>query len=242
MPQIPTAPIGRQLRSSTAHALIGLVVLAVPGTFACGEEDPPPAPLAGAPAVEHPQRPTPESGQAGSGQPEAGSDSVKPNAKPPAPGPAAPTHRIVPLFDASTELEPEVLFDRGDAVVTRFGDRGRDRHAREDQFQSYDHYLPFYWEYRTARFLFVDRVAKGGSTLDVSFVTEWKLARVVTAPNSLRASFIRLPSCETNSFIRIPTCCSTTWEQVLRTSSVNVKQPVPSGGRHRCGGSAYPPA
>jgi CxxC motif-containing protein (DUF1111 family) len=82
---------------------------------------------------------------------------------------------LVPLFDESTKLEPEVLFDRGDAVVTRFGDRGRDRHAREDQFQSYDHYLPFYWEYRTARFLFVDRVAKGGSSLDVSFVTEWKL-------------------------------------------------------------------
>jgi CxxC motif-containing protein (DUF1111 family) len=82
---------------------------------------------------------------------------------------------IVPLFGASTALEPEVLFDRGDAVVTRFGDRGRDRHAREDQFQSYDHYLPHYWEQRTARFLFVDYVGKGGSTLDVSFVTEWKL-------------------------------------------------------------------
>ena len=82
---------------------------------------------------------------------------------------------IVPLFDSSTELEPEVLFDRGDAMVTRFGDRARDRHAREDQFQSYDHYLPHYWEDRTARFVFVDYVAKGGSTLDVSFVTEWKL-------------------------------------------------------------------
>jgi CxxC motif-containing protein (DUF1111 family) len=82
---------------------------------------------------------------------------------------------IVPLFGSSTVLEPEVLFDRGDAMVTRFGDRGRDRHARENEFQSYDHYLPHYWEQRTARFLFVDYVAKGGSTLDVSFVTEWKL-------------------------------------------------------------------
>ena len=81
----------------------------------------------------------------------------------------------MPLFDAATALEPEVVFDRGDAVVTRFGDRGRDRHAREDEFQSYDHYLPHYWEHRTARFVFVDYVAKGGSTLDVSFVTEWKL-------------------------------------------------------------------
>lgn len=90
---------------------------------------------------------------------------------------AGPSHTdsIVPLFDSTTRLEPEVLFDRGDAIVTRFGDRGRDRHAREDQFQSYDHYLPLYWEHRTARFLFVDYVAKGGTTLDVSFVTEWKL-------------------------------------------------------------------
>jgi CxxC motif-containing protein (DUF1111 family) len=100
----------------------------------------------------------------------AGSGSVPATAGTPSPGDA-----IVPLFDATTELEPEVLFDRGDAVVTRFGDRGRDRHAREDQFQSYDHYLPHYWEHRTARFRFVDYVAKGGSTLDVSFVTEWKL-------------------------------------------------------------------
>ncbi|MDD9932223.1 MAG: thiol oxidoreductase [Myxococcales bacterium] len=82
---------------------------------------------------------------------------------------------VVPLYDASTVLEPEVHFDRGDAIVTRFGDRGRDRHAREDQFQSYDHYLPHYWEHRTARIMFVDRVAKGGSNIDVSFVTEWKL-------------------------------------------------------------------
>src|ERR1700741_1258367 len=71
-------------------------------------------------------------------------------------GDPPPTGEIVPLFDDTTELEPEVLFDRGDAVVTRFGDRGRDRHAREDMFQSYDHYLPHYWKHRTARFLFVD--------------------------------------------------------------------------------------
>jgi len=82
---------------------------------------------------------------------------------------------IVPLFDATTKLEREVLFDRGDAIVTRFGDRGRDRHAREDEFQSYDHYLPHYWEYRTSRYIFVDKVAKGGSTIDVSWVSEWKL-------------------------------------------------------------------
>lgn len=83
--------------------------------------------------------------------------------------------QVVPLYDDSTVLEPEVLFDRGDAIVTRFSDRARDRHAREDQFQSYDHYLSHYWEFRTARLQFVDYVAKGGSTIDVSFVTEWEL-------------------------------------------------------------------
>ncbi len=58
---------------------------------------------------------------------------------------------IVPLYDASTELEPEDVFESGDAIVTRFADRGRDRHAREDEYQSYDHYLSQYWEYRTVR-------------------------------------------------------------------------------------------
>ncbi len=90
-------------------------------------------------------------------------------------GPSPDARGIVPLFDASTTLEHDVHYETADAVVTRFGDRGRDRHAREDQFQSYDHYLPHYWEHRTARFIFTDHVAKGGSTIDVSWVTEWKL-------------------------------------------------------------------
>lgn len=85
---------------------------------------------------------------------------------------------IVPLYDEHTELEPEIHYDRGDAIVTRLADRGRDRHAREDQFQSYDHYLPHYWEYRTARMMIVDTVAKGGNTIEVSFVTEWPLGAI----------------------------------------------------------------
>lgn len=83
--------------------------------------------------------------------------------------------RVVPLYGPSTELQPEIVWDRGDAIVTRFADRARDRHAREDQFQSYDHYLPHYWEHRTIRVQLVDRVAKGGGSIEVSFVTEWKL-------------------------------------------------------------------
>ena len=83
--------------------------------------------------------------------------------------------QVVPLYDATTVLDAPWIEDRGDAVVTRFADRGRDRHAREDQFQSYDHYLEQYWHHRTARFQFVDYVAHGGDRIDVSMVTEWRL-------------------------------------------------------------------
>lgn len=82
---------------------------------------------------------------------------------------------VVPLFNNDTPLDQPISFDRGDALVTRFADRGRDRHAKEDQFQIYDHYLSHYWTHRTAQFEFVDYVAKGGSHIEVNFITEWKL-------------------------------------------------------------------
>ncbi|MEC8422290.1 MAG: di-heme oxidoredictase family protein, partial [Myxococcota bacterium] len=82
----------------------------------------------------------------------------------------------MPLYDERTVLEPANHTDRGDAIVTRFADRGRDRHAREDQFQSYDHYLSHYWTHRTARFVFIDTVAHGGSTIEISMVSEWRLS------------------------------------------------------------------
>ena len=85
---------------------------------------------------------------------------------------------VVPLYTSETELEPENHFNNGTetAVITRFSDRGRDRHAREDQFQSYDHYLSHYWTHRTARFRFEDTVAHGGSTIEISMVSEWRLS------------------------------------------------------------------
>ena len=72
------------------------------------------------------------------------------------------TIMIVPLYSSSTVLEPITSFTRNDGVVvTRFGDRGRDRHAKDIGFYDpnnifnsdhYDHYLAQnYWEYRTAR-------------------------------------------------------------------------------------------
>ena len=88
---------------------------------------------------------------------------------------AEPVLGITPLFSAQTEQEPAIQFDRGDALVTRIADRGRDRHAREDEFQAYDHYLTFYWENRTATIEIVDYVAKGGDTIEMTMVTEWPL-------------------------------------------------------------------
>jgi CxxC motif-containing protein (DUF1111 family) len=67
-----------------------------------------------------------------------------------------------PLHDAAP-LEPEMVQDIGTAIVTRFADRARDRHARESNFHIYDHYLPWYWEQRTAVIEITDKVAKGGT-------------------------------------------------------------------------------
>lgn len=83
----------------------------------------------------------------------------------------AEPQQIVPLYDSSTLLEPETTIETSEALITRIGDRVRDRHAREGQFQAYDHYLSFYWEQRTVELEIVDRVAKGGSTITVNAKT-----------------------------------------------------------------------
>lgn len=92
------------------------------------------------------------------------------------PTPTNPTPTdVVPLYGASTTLEPVTRFDRGDALVTRIADRARDRHAKESQFQSYDHYLSFYWQHRTATIEIVDYIAKGGTSVRMNVQTQWKL-------------------------------------------------------------------
>jgi CxxC motif-containing protein (DUF1111 family) len=78
---------------------------------------------------------------------------------------------IVPLFDAKTPREPSLSEETADALVTRFADRARDRHAREAEFHSYDHYLSFYWEERTITGEIVDRVAKGGKEITITYDT-----------------------------------------------------------------------
>ena len=83
---------------------------------------------------------------------------------------------IVPLFDAQTALENPIVFDRGDALVTRIADRARDRHAKENHFQAYDHYLAFYWEDRTAGIEIVDYVARGGNSIRMNVLSQNKLS------------------------------------------------------------------
>ena len=82
---------------------------------------------------------------------------------------------IVPLYDENTALEPPLTEETPTARITRWGDRARDRHARESQFQSYEHYLSHYWEHRTAAVEIVDTIAKGGTTLTFNVTTQWKL-------------------------------------------------------------------
>lgn len=89
--------------------------------------------------------------------------------------PDATAMPIVPLFDESTPQAPPVVEDTPTARITRFADRGRDRHARESQFRAYEHYLPHYWEHRTERVRIIDTIGKGGDTIRFEVETEWKL-------------------------------------------------------------------
>ena len=82
---------------------------------------------------------------------------------------------ISPLFNQSTALEPATVIETGTALITRLGDRVRDRHARESQFKAYDHYLSRYWEHRTVSIEIIDRVAKGGNSITFNITSLWKL-------------------------------------------------------------------
>lgn len=75
---------------------------------------------------------------------------------------------IVPLFDATTPLEPATTVDTPAALITYLSDRGRDRHAREAMFKAYDHYLTWYWEQRMMNIEIIDRVGRNGGT-DITF-------------------------------------------------------------------------
>lgn len=75
--------------------------------------------------------------------------------------------QVQPLYDQDTKLEPAITEWTAEALITRIGDRVRDRHAREAQFQAYNHYLSFYWEQRSIGLEFIDKVARGGSDVTI---------------------------------------------------------------------------
>ncbi len=75
---------------------------------------------------------------------------------------------IVDLFNGGTPLEAATTVETPGALLTYIADRVRDRHAREAEFQAYDHYLSWYWEQRVANVEIVDRVGRNGGT-DITF-------------------------------------------------------------------------
>jgi len=87
------------------------------------------------------------------------------------------TARIVSLFAADTKLEPAIRVQTPTALITRIADRVRDRHAREGVFNSYDHYLSWYWEERTVAIEIVDTVAKGGKEVTINIASLTPLNR-----------------------------------------------------------------
>jgi CxxC motif-containing protein (DUF1111 family) len=108
---------------------------------------------------------------AGTGGMDNGADAGKPHGTP-IPGLGG----IVPLFDEATVLEPAVVEDKPDALITHWADRARDRHARENQFKLYEHYLHIYWENRIAEVEIIDKVGKpGGGGVTFNVKTLWKL-------------------------------------------------------------------
>jgi len=83
---------------------------------------------------------------------------------------------ITALYDGSTVLEADIQVESSDALTTRFSDRPRTRHAKEDEFQSYDHYVKFYFENRASNVEIIDYVAKGGDTIEMNVRTIFPLS------------------------------------------------------------------
>lgn len=84
---------------------------------------------------------------------------------------------IIPLYSVETVQNDPVQTETEEALITRLGDRARDRHARESQFHSYDHYLSWYWEERTIDIEIIDRVAKGGTDITFNYETKTALSQ-----------------------------------------------------------------
>lgn len=83
---------------------------------------------------------------------------------------------VTALYDATTVLEGVHQEHTTQALITRFGDRPRTRHAKESEFQSYDHYIAHYFEHRSSSIEIIDRVAKGGEGITLNVRTVWPIS------------------------------------------------------------------
>lgn len=137
---------------------------------------------------------------------------------------AAP--QVVPLFDATTKLEPSLTEDTPEALITRLADRARDRHAREAKFHSYDHYLSFYWEERTMELEIVDKVAKGGKEIAFNYTTLTELG----APE-FRAFFRGINTVVEYQFNKLAPLVAPNRYSVTISSNIVEKRPLQIGDR-----------
>ncbi len=79
---------------------------------------------------------------------------------------------VASLYSNATALEAASVVDTPSALITRVGDRVRDRHAREAQFHIYEHFLPLYFKDRTYAVEIVDTVAKEGTSITLNLKTQ----------------------------------------------------------------------
>jgi CxxC motif-containing protein (DUF1111 family)/beta-glucanase (GH16 family) len=83
---------------------------------------------------------------------------------------------VTALYDGATILEGVHQEHTATALITRYGDRPRTRHAKENEFQSYDHYIAHYFERRSSSMEIIDRVAKGGQGVTLNVRTVWPIS------------------------------------------------------------------
>lgn len=83
---------------------------------------------------------------------------------------------VVPLYNSATTLEPAIKVQSGNRLITRIADRARDRHAKESHFQSYEHFLSFYWEHRTASIEIIEtQFADDTASIRMNVRTQFRL-------------------------------------------------------------------
>jgi hypothetical protein len=137
---------------------------------------------------------------------------------------------MIPLFDASTSLEPDTISNTATALITWISDRPRARHARENgpSFSLYDTYLPFYWEQRMTRIEIIDTIGKGGNSVTFNLSS----LNVLDTPN-IRFFFqgqTTVAQYADNLFAGQVDSTLTNWTTTV-TQNYNLNRPLQAGDR-----------